>query len=74
MKELDKEEEVKINFSSVINRSDRNLENKIVHLNLKLKRFCEGNPFLFIYNDNIDKSCLNNSKLHLNQNGTNILC
>ena len=45
MKELDKEEEMKINFSSVINRSDRNLENKIVHLNLKLKRFCEGNPF-----------------------------
>ena len=28
MKELDKEEEVKIGFSSVINRSDRNLEKK----------------------------------------------
>ena len=74
VKELDKEEEVKIGFSSVINRSDRNLEKEIVDLNLKLKRYCEGNQFLFIDNDNIDKSCLNNSKLHLNQKGTNVLC
>ena len=35
VKELDKEEEVKIGFSSVINRSDRNLEKEIVDLNLK---------------------------------------
>ena len=74
VKELDKEEEVKIGFSSVINRSDRNLEKEIVDFNLKLKRYCEGNQFLFIDNDNIDKSCLHNSKLHLNQKGTNILC
>ena len=38
VKELDKEEEGKIGFSGVINRSDRNLEKKIVDLNLKLKR------------------------------------
>ena len=38
VKELDKEEEVKIGFSSVINRSDRNLEKEIVDLNLKLKQ------------------------------------
>ena len=69
VKELDKEEEVKIGLWS-----DRNLEKEIVDLNLKLKRYCEGNQFLFIDNDNIDKSCLNNSKLHLNQKGTNILC
>ena len=74
VKELDKEEEVKIGFSSVINRSDRNLEKETVDLNLKLKRYWEGNQFLFIDNDNIDKSCLKNSKLHLNQKGTNIWC
>ena len=34
-KELNKEEEVKIGFSSVINRSNRNLEKEIVDLNLK---------------------------------------
>ena len=74
VKELDKEEKVKIGFSGVINRSDRNLEKEIVDLNLKLKRYCEGNQFLFIDNDNIDKSYLKNSKLHLNQKGTNVLC
>ena len=74
VKELDKEEEVKIGFSSVINRSDRNLEKEIVDLNLKLKWYNEGNQFLFIDNHNIDKSCLNNSKLYLNEKGTNILC
>ena len=63
MKVLDKEEEVKIGFSSVINRSDRNLEKEIVDLNLKRKRYCKGNHFLFIDNDNINELCLNNSKL-----------
>ena len=58
VKELDKEEEVKIGFSSVINRSDRNLEKEIVDRNLKLKRFSEDNQFLFIDNGNIEMSCL----------------
>ena len=38
VKELDKEEKVKIGFSGVINRSDRNLEKEIIDLNLKLKQ------------------------------------
>ena len=38
VKELDKEEKVKIGFSGGINRSDRNLEKEIVDLNLKLKQ------------------------------------
>ena len=57
VKELDKEEEVKIGFSSVINRSDRNLEKEIVDRNLKLKRYSEDNQFLFIDNGNIEMSC-----------------
>ena len=74
MKELDREEEVKIGFLSMINRSDRNLEKEIVDLDLKLKWYSKGNQFLFLDNYNIDKSCLNNIKLHLNEKGTNILC
>ena len=57
VKELDKEEEVKIGFSSVINRSDRNLEKEIVDRSLKLKRYGEDNQFLLIDNGNIDRSC-----------------
>ena len=56
VKELDKEDEVKIGFSSVIDRSDKNPEKEIVDFKLKLKRYWESNQFLFIDNDNIDKS------------------
>ena len=48
--DLDKDNEVNIGFLSVISRSDRNLGREIRDSNLKLKRFCEGNNFLFIDN------------------------
>ena len=45
--------------------------NKIIipfkDLNLKLKRYCEGNNFLFVDSVNVEESCLNNSKLYLNR-------
>ena len=74
VRDLDIDKKVNIVFSSVISRSDRNLGQEIRDLNLKLKRSCEGNNFLFVDNVNIEESCLNNSKLHLNYKGTNILC
>ena len=72
--DLDIDKKVNIGFSSVISRSGRNLGQEIRDLNLKLKRYCEGNNFLFVDNVNVEESCLNNSKLHLNDKGTNILC
>ena len=45
VKELHKEEQVKISFSSVINRSHRNLGKDIIDLNHKLKWYYEGNQF-----------------------------
>ena len=82
VRDLDKDSKVNIGFSSVISRSDGNLGQEIRDLNLKLKRYCEGNNFLFVDNVNflfvdnvnVEESCLNNSKLHLNHKGTNILC
>ena len=82
VRDLDKDSKVNIDFSSVISRSDGNLGQEIRDLNLKLKRYCEGNNFLFVDNVNflfvdnvnVEESCLNNSKLHLNHKGTNILC
>ena len=73
VRDLDKDKKVNIGFLSVISRSDRNLGQEIRDLNLKLKRYCEGNN-LFVDNVNIEESCLNNSKLYLNHKGTNILC
>ena len=74
LRDLDKDEKVNFGFSSVISRSDRNLGQEIRDLNLKLKRYCEGNNFLFADNVNVEESCLNNSKIHLNHKGTNISC
>ena len=74
VRDLVKDKKVNIGFSSVISRSDRNLGQEIRYLNLKLKRYCKGNNFLFVDNVNIEESCLNNSKLHLNHKATNILC
>ena len=67
VRDLDKDKKVNIGFSSVISRSDRNLGYEVRDLNLKLKRYCEGNNFLFVGNINIEESCLNNSKLHKEQ-------
>ena len=74
VRDLDKEKKVNIGCSSIISRSDRNLGQEVRDLNLKLKRYCEGNNFLFVDNVNVEESCLNNSKLHLNHKGTNNLC
>ena len=68
--EIDESEKIKIGFSSVIFRKDKDLEDE---RNMKLKKYCEGKGFVFIENDNISESGVNNSKLHLNKKGTNIL-
>ena len=71
--EIDESEKIKIGFSSVICRKDKDLEDEQNEINVKLKKYCEGKGFVFIENDNIIESGLNNSKLHLNKKGTNIL-
>ena len=45
----------------------------IVSSNNRLEKYCKGNEFFFIDNSNIDASCLNISKLHLNREGTHYL-
>ena len=74
VRDLDKDKKVNIGFLSVISRPDRNLDQEIKNLNLKLKRYCEGNNFLLVDNFNIEESCLNISKLQLNHKRTNMLC
>lgn len=73
IRELDSEEEIKLGFSSIIGRADRDLADQISEVNGKLERYCNSKGFIFIDNKHIGESCLNNSKLHLNKNGTSIL-
>lgn len=60
----------KIAISSVIKRFDhKNIEMKVVDLNMQLKKLCNDNLIDYIDNDNIDESCLSARKLHLINKG-----
>ena len=64
---------IKIALSSIIHRSGHNFEDKINETNRKLENLCKGKGMIFINNSNIDSTCLNRSKLHLNKSGTSLL-
>ena len=72
IRELDNSENIQIGFSSIVHRSDKDFSKEISELNVKLKKYCLGRGFIYIDNDNINESCLNNSKLHLNKKGTSL--
>ena len=57
----------------LINRLDRNVVDDTERINEKLKRWCIGKGFTFIDNNNINESCLNRGKLHLNRKGSSYL-
>ena len=73
VREIEESEKIKIGFSSVNFCRDKDLEDERNEVNMKLKKYCEGKGFVFIENNNISESGLNNSKLNLNEKGTNIL-
>ena len=70
IKEIDLNNEVQIDFLAVIHRNDQDFEEEIKEINRKLENLCKGKGIKFINNNNIDGSCLNRSKLHLNKSGT----
>ena len=57
-------------FSGIVARGDINKKEDIVSIKKRLEKYCKGNEFFFINNSNINASCLNKSKLHLNRKGT----
>ena len=73
IKEIDVNNEIQIAFSSVIHRDDQDFEEEIKENSRKLDNLCKGKWFKFSNNNNIDGSCLNRSKLHLNKSGTALL-
>ena len=73
MKEIDVNNEIQIAFSSVIHHEDQDFEEQIKEINRKLENLCKGKGIKFINNNNNDGSCLNRSKLHLNNSGTALL-
>lgn len=65
--------DARIAISSIINRKDVDLESKIEETNKLLKELCLKQGYTFIDNDNLDATCLNGSKLHLNAKGSALL-
>ena len=54
-------------FSGIVERADRNFKDQIKDTNDKLKKYYEGNDFVYVDNDNINEKSLNKSLLHLNK-------
>ena len=68
--ELDNTENIQIGFYSIIQRTDKDFSNEIKETNIKLKNYWLGKGFIFVDHDNINESCLNKSKFHLNKKGS----
>ena len=67
---VDKDNSIKIVFSSIINRENEDFKDKINDVNNILKNYCNSAGMDFIDNSNIDGSCLKRGKLHLNRKVT----
>ena len=73
IKEYDTDDKIKIALSSIIHRSKPDFEDKINETNRKLENLWKGKGMIFINNSNIDNTCLNRSKLHMNKSRTCLL-
>ena len=62
-----------IGVSSLTERYDLSVHDKLVEVNSKIEEMCAINNYTFIHHVNIDRSCLNNSKIHLNAKGYALL-
>ena len=60
-------------ISGLIKRYDQGFNEDIKSINEKIQNLCTSKGLSFIDNSNIDKSCLNRSKLHLNRRGSSFL-
>ena len=70
IQELGNTENIQTGFSSIIQRTDKEFSYEIKETNIKLKNYCFGKGVIFVDNENINESCLNNSKIHHNKKGT----
>ena len=73
IQEMEDSDKIGIDFSGIMQRADRNFKDQIKETNDKLKRYCEGNGFVYVDTDNINEKNLNKSLLHLNKAGNKLL-
>ena len=63
----DSSENTQVLLSGIINREDWNYNDKISEINTGMASYSEGQGLIFINNNNIDGTCLNSARLHLNK-------
>ena len=64
----------KLVISGIIKRTDNsNLTSKVSELNATLRQVCTTNNWSYISHENIDRTHLNTSGVHLNKQGTAIM-
>ena len=73
MEENNHENIPQVVISSIIKCYDQDYNEEIQSITDKLQRFCTSKGLSLIDNNNIDKSCLNKGKLHLNKQGSSFL-
>ena len=73
IEEMDNERKIKLDFSLIIGRENVGKTDEIVAVNDKLQKYYLSKGLLLADNSNIDASCLNRDKLHLNRQSTSIL-
>ena len=62
-----------IGVSVITYRNDIQANNKIEEIDNRIKDMCSRHGYGFIPHNNINETCLNNSKLHLSAKGTALL-
>ena len=62
-------ENTQVLLSGIMNREDGNYNNRTSEINTRMASYSEGQGYFSINNNNIDRTCLNRGKLHLNNKG-----
>ena len=66
--------DTKVTISALTQKYDEaSLGDKVKDCNKVIKTFCNQNGWGFVKHPNIDETCVNNQKLHLNKKGIAIL-
>ena len=73
IEEWDINDNIEITLSRIIHQSDHDFKNEINEANRRLQNLCKRKGMIFINNNNIDSTCLNRSKLHLNKSRNSLL-
>ena len=73
IEECDTQKIPQVVISGLIKRYGQDFHEDIKSINEKNQSLCTSKGLSFVDNSNIDQSCLNRSKLHLNRRGSSFL-